>query len=130
MWDYASRLCGEKYFSSFRLAEYLVRRGSNTASFDKRKEKRNERPLLFFRNKRLTFQAKESIWYTIEMWVGLYVDRFYSENKVSFTLVLFLFWSFSQYLASNHLTYKLNKNFYSLKIFLENVHGSNLFTNE
>lgn len=73
----------------------FVRRRSNTASFNARGRANREKPLLFFQNKRLTFQAKESIWqarYAIEIRVGRKrVDHSYSENKVSSTLVSLLF---------------------------------------
>lgn len=69
----------------------FVRRRSNTICG----KERTEKPLLFFQNKRLTFQAKESIWqarYAIEIRVERKrVDHSYSENKVSSILILLLF---------------------------------------
>lgn len=87
-WDYGSWcVCGGKYFSFLGWAKYFVRRWYPIqAPFGVRGDAEAERPLLFFRNKRPTFRAKESIWllaYAIEIRVGRTVDHFHSGTKVS-----------------------------------------------
>lgn len=82
-----------KIFFFSRMSQVLCKtRISNTGSVRLAgKGGGRERPLLFFRNKRPTFQAKESIWlfaqYAIEIRVGRTVDHFHSGNKVSSTPV-------------------------------------------